>query len=341
MSRILFVGPLWIGTTSRQRMLGFCKLGVDVESIDTTPPDGHALKSLGARLGRRMGLDWDLAGANQQILEAVYRSPPGLIWIEKGLTIKPKVLSEIKQRHPGIRLIAYSPDDMLLPTNQSRSYLRSIACYDWHVTHKSFNVSELTALGARRVYYAVKSFDEQTYYPRQLTVSEQEKWGADVAFLGGYEQPRFETMLAVAQTGIRVKIWGPGWERVVKRHVNLEVQPGWVQAEDAAMVFSATKINLHFLRKVARDLHTARSVEIPACKAFMLAERTQEHLELFEEGREAEYFDGVDELIAKLTAHLQNEDCRLAIAEAGYQRCWSSAYSNQRRLREILDVVWA
>ncbi|MBK8637486.1 MAG: glycosyltransferase [Chromatiaceae bacterium] len=341
MIRILFVGPLWVGTTSRQRMLGFRKLGFEVEPVDTTPPDGHALKSLGARLGRRIGLDWDLAGANQRILEAVNRCPPELIWIEKGLTIKPKVLSEIKQRHPGIRLIAYSPDDMLLPTNQSRSYRRSIARYDWHVTHKSFNVSELTALGAKQVYYTTQSFDEQAYYPRQLTASEQEQWGADVAFLGGYEQPRFETMLAVAQMGIRVRIWGPGWECAAKSHANLEVRPGWVQAEDAAKVFSGTKINLHYLRKVARDLHTTRSVEIPACKAFMLAERTQEHIELFAEGREAEYFDDVAELIAKLTAYLQNDERRLALAEAGYQRCQSSGYSNQRRLREILDVVWA
>ena len=117
------------------------------------------------------------------------------------------------------------------------------------------------------------------------------------------------------------------------------VKPGWVLAEDAAKVFCATKINLHFLRKVARDLQTTRSVEIPACRGFMLAERTQEHLDLFDEGSEAEFFDDIDELLAKIKHYLLHSEQRKTIANAGYERCVKSGYSNYDRLNEILDVI--
>jgi len=41
-------------------------------------------------------------------------------------------------------------------------------------------------------------------------------------------------------------------------------------------------------------------VEIPACGSLLLAERTPEHLELFEEGREAEFYGTEQEMLEKI-----------------------------------------
>ena len=59
---------------------------------------------------------------------------------------------------------------------------------------------------------------------------------------------------------------------------------------------AAMQINLGFLRKVNRDIQTDRSVEIPACGGFMLAEYSTEHSLLFKEGVEAVFYRNQNEL---------------------------------------------
>jgi spore maturation protein CgeB len=119
----------------------------------------------------------------------------------------------------------------------------------------------------------------------------------------------------------------------------LELRNDRPEGVDYAKAINATKINLGFLRKIARDEHTTRSVEIPACRAFLLAERTGEHLDLFEEGVEAEFFDDVDEAARKIQRYLRDEQALHAVAEAGYRRCIDSGYSNLDRLSWALDRV--
>jgi spore maturation protein CgeB len=71
----------------------------------------------------------------------------------------------------------------------------------------------------------------------------------------------------------------------------------------------------------------------------MLAERTDDHRRLFEEGREAEFFDSFDELLEKCRYYLAHPEERRAIAAAGRQRCLDDDYSYGARLRQVLAEV--
>jgi spore maturation protein CgeB len=71
----------------------------------------------------------------------------------------------------------------------------------------------------------------------------------------------------------------------------------------------------------------------------MLAERTDDHRRLFEEGREAEFFGSFDELLDKCRHYLEHPEQRCAIAAAGLRRCVDADYSYQARLRQVLAEV--
>jgi spore maturation protein CgeB len=68
-----------------------------------------------------------------------------------------------------------------------------------------------------------------------------------------------------------------------------------------------------------------------------LADRTEEHLSLFEEGVEAEFFSTDEEFVDKARYYSDHEQERLKIAEAGRRRCLRSGYSYDDRIRQILS----
>ena len=71
----------------------------------------------------------------------------------------------------------------------------------------------------------------------------------------------------------------------------------------------------------------------------MLAERTPEQRELFEEGKEAEFFGTVDELLEKTTFYTKHDKARQKIAAAGRERCLRSGYDYPSRMNRMLVQV--
>ena len=339
--RILFVGPLFEGGTALQRCRTFQRLGHNVLPIDTLPQPWLRLAlTLPYRAFQRLGGPHDLAGANRQLLAVGAGFAPHVVWVEKGLTVEAASLRALRERWPQTVILNYSGDDMFNPRNQSRRWRASLPLYDVFVTTKNHNVPELREAGAREVFHVDKAFDPLVHRPMPVTPEVRARLGGDVGFIGWPEAERADSMLHLARHGVPVRIWGP-WERLRLSHPNLRIEGRPLWSDDYASALSAFRINLCFLRKVNRDRHTTRSVEIPACGGFMLAERTEEHLALFEEDVEAAYFSNDDELLDTVRWYLAHENERARIAEAGRRRCWSGGYTYERRLEEVLTHVGA
>ena len=259
-----------------------------------------------------------------------------VVWIDKGLTIRPATLSHIKAQSPKAMVVSYSADDMTNPGNQSAYWKQGLSAYDLVVTTKKHNIQDLQLMGARNVFYVDKSFDPHTHRPVQISRADKGAYGADVSFVGGFEPQRARSMQVLAENGYSIRVWGPTWDdrfRFGLDKLRIEGRPAY--GDEYAKVVSASKINLCFLRKVNRDQQTARTMELPACGGFMLAERTSEHQRLFEEGQEAEFFGSDQELIDKVRFYLMSPEKRLAIAASGRQRCLNSGYSNHFRMDAI------
>lgn len=339
--RIFYIGPLWQGSTCLHRYLALTELDHLVFPFDTEYYFPSMYKGFHTLI-RKIGFGPRLWRMNHDITARVKEFKPDLIWIDKGLLIAPKTLRDFKKLPNFPLLIHYSPDDMMNPDNQSRFYLRSVPLYDIHITTKTPNVNELKALGARKVCFMDNKYRVAVHRPVPISNADREMYGGEIGFIGSYEKERANSMNHIAQCGLRVRIWGPGWKnRDFSPHPNLLIENRALWGEEYPRVICSTDINLCFLRKVNRDRQTTRSMEIPACGGFMVAERTDEHLRLFQEDEEVVFFSSDDELVEKLRYYTGHPEDRLRIARAGCNRCLKSSYSDISQFRvffQELDV---
>lgn len=334
--RILYVGTLNEGGTCVQRMRTLIRLGHEVTPIDKVP---------GALAARRLTFPWrvrnrlfgarDESQANERMLRLPGALSPDILWIDKGLTIRPETLLALRARWPEMLTLSYAGDDMFNPRNQSPQWRGCLPLHDLHVTTKSFNVQELLAAGARDVVFTGKGFSPEVHRPLPVSDADRIRFGGTVGFIGWPERERERSMRHLARHGIDVRVWGP-WPKW-KSALNLRVEGEPLWSDDYARAIAAFDINLCFLRKVNRDRHTTRSVEIPACGGFMLGERTEEHEALFAEGIEADYFGSDEEMLAKVKLHLAHPEERRRMAAAALARCHRDGYSNAARLTTILE----
>ncbi len=339
--RILYVGVLWNGGTCLQRLKAMQDVGHAVVSVDTAPEDVRKLqKCFFYRVKRKLFGHSDLAHANPKIISLINKNDFDVLWLDNAQTISPETLGIVRQVSPKTIIVGYSPDDMAGKHNQSRAFMGGLPFYHFYFTTKSYGVKELKDMGVPQVVFIDNAYDPNTHRPATLSEEEKKQYGGNVGFIGDYESERAQLIFYLAEHGISVRIWGPNWERKCKlHHPNMLIEGKFLYGDEYAKAICAFDINLAFLRKINRDLQTQRSVEIPACGAFMLAERTQEHLELFEEGKEAAFFSTKEELLEKVRYYLNHSEKRKQIAQAGRERCLWSGYSNQERIKKMFEII--
>lgn len=289
----------------------------------------------------KLRIPFDRVGANSAIRALVRVKKFDLLWVEKGNTIWPKTLRFVKKTLPETKLISLSEDDMYAKHNQSLFYRWGLGLYDCVFTTKKYNLSELEQIGAKRTELFLDAYDETLHRPTVLSKREKSLYGCDVGFIGTFEEDRARSMLFLAENGIKVSIWGNGWGVWKEKHKNLIIKKNAIYGPEYVKAICATKINLCFLRKINRDEVTSRSVEIPACGGFMLAERTERHKEFFTEQSEAEFFGSDRELLEKVRYYLKHDEERSRIALGGKKRCEVSGYSMEEQLQEVLLKVFS
>lgn len=342
--KILYVGDLSEGGTCLQRMRAMGELGHEIYPLDVLKWARQVAKWQAAIWARSAGsLFQDPAPLRElcaKFVKLAREVMPGVIWVDKGVFFGTETIRTVK-RASRAALVHYNPDDPFGHHGQVgwRVFMSALAEYDWHFVPKAQNVGEYQAYGAKRVMLFDRGFDPQLHRPIELTSEERQKYGSPVGFIGSYAPARAASLLFLAEQGTPLAIHGNGWpERSGRVSANHCRGPS-IYGEEYVKAICGLKIALHFLRRENRDEQDSRTFEIPACGVFMLAERSPKHLELFEEGKEVEFFGSNDELLDKVRYYLTNESERMRIATAGRERCLKSGYSYLHRLEKMLAMI--
>jgi spore maturation protein CgeB len=354
--KVLFLGEIGQGQTSRMRMRALERLGYDVVGVHTVEPwtrASWAQRQLQRRLLRRGSIVTEI---NRQVIAAAREFRPDLVWAEKQEFLHLETLEVI--RNLGARLLHFTPDPYFsLDWKRTPLMDQAMGAFDVLVYCKAYERVQYEAFGLQTVYMPLGYCDE-VHRPVHSTDG---AWACSVGFLGGWEPRREQLLHAVAESGIDLKIWGVAWEFLhdgrwsLRRHIVLRQlagndrfrfhldpliaashQGGEVYADDYARALTGAKIGLGFLRTICPDQHTTRTFEIPACGSMLLADRTDEHGEFFTEGKEAEFFGSEAELLDKLHFYLANDLARTRVAAAGLERCRAGRYAYIHRMQDAL-----
>lgn len=342
-SRLLYVGDLSNNSRSFQRYLALKRIFNRVDCIynfDRAPRLINRLNYFSIKIGFPI----DSLSLNKRLVLACKSNRYEYLWVEKNLSIQPRTYHYIKRLNPRIKIYSYSEDDMFKKSNRSYLYTNSLKYFDFVVTTKSYNAdhSELPSLGAKNVIFLDKAFDPNLCFPGSvLNFPGDIKDQLLIVFVGSYELHRAKSIYYLATKGIKVNIWGDGWNKCKYKHSNMINHNFSLNIENYRHIISNAMLTLCFLRKSARDLQTARTMEIPACGGLMLAERTDEHLRLFKEDLEALYFssDNPDELYCQVLKVINDKSHYFNVRLNGYHRAISSNYTHYDRLSFIFGKV--
>jgi hypothetical protein len=260
-----------------------------------------------------------------------------LCHVDSGELVSPTVL-RLLHRHAA-RVLNYNIDDPLGNRDRARfiAYRRSLPYYDLCAVVRQENVEEAQSMGARAVIRVYRSADEITHAPRSLSAADRTQWNSEVLFLGTWFPERGAFLVGLIERGIPLSICGPNWHKAPEWPA---LQPYWrvgdLRDDNYAKAIQCAKVNLGMLSKGNRDLHTTRSLEIPALGGLLCAERTVEHTAMYREGEEALFWGDVDECAAACRLALSDESLRNRIAAAGRARLIANGYYNEKIMSDLV-----
>jgi len=279
---------------------------------------------------------------NKTLIKQAVKIKPDIVWIDKTQEMQVNTLIRIKGAINTF-IISETADNMLISGNISKDFLSCIPKYDLMITDKCVNTGKsYYNLGAKIVYSIHKGYYPLIHRPVELTAQEKDLYETDVVFCGVAEHDRAESLAYLINNGIKVKIWGAprSWNRMECFPI---LKPSFsnksIWWDEYAKAINGAKIAICFLRHIAKDTQTQRTFELPACLSMTIAERTEDHMKLFEEDKEMVFFSDNEELLYKIKFYLSHQKEREDIAKAGRLKCINSNYTYAWRYGEIIKKI--
>lgn len=264
-------------------------------------------------------------------------------WIDNGATVSAGLVRDLKRRVANV--LCYNVDDPFGKRDGMlwREFIKAVPLYDLLAVVRLPNIEEAYRNGAKRVMRVYRSADEVAHAPRRLSSLEYETWRSEVVFIGTAFPERGPFLSELVKLGVPLTIHGERYQRLAQWSL---LRPHWraanaAESESYANAISAARICLGLVSSANRDLHTTRSMEIPALGGLLCAQRTAEHSALYEEDREAVFWSTPEECAAKCLALLADESRRIEIAAAGRRRYVSNPWQNETVIRSILEAAWS
>jgi spore maturation protein CgeB len=332
---ILFLGAN--GGNALKRAKALRRLGHEVMLID--PYSLFPFRNFVGRLIYYAGASLIESYLKIKIAPIINKCSFDVVFVDNGELVGCNVLSLLKKVSPII--INYNNDDPFGARDKKkwRLYRQAVPHYDLLAVVRPVNVAEAYALGAPKVIQVFMAVDELDG-PREITPRDRVRFPHEVLFIGTWMPERGPFLQELLQAGVPLTIYGNDWQKAPEWPA---LQSAWrgpaIYGDDYLKAIQLAKVSLGLLSKGNRDLHTTRTFEIPYCGGLLCAERTSEHLQLYQEDVEAVYWGDLQECIEKCKKLVNDDQLRAAIAEKGRVRCLRNGIFNENNLKKMLEAA--
>jgi spore maturation protein CgeB len=336
--KILYAAGLSPNESSLYRLWALERLGHEVVSFNAH--NYNASNPLIQKIVFRLSAGPAVNRLNNDILILAEQEKPDILWADKLLWIRPRTLDRL--RAMAIATLSYMIDNPFGPRQDPgwRLYMKDIPHYDLHVVQRDRNIADYRSHGARDVIKIQTAYEPTIHYPPPSAWSDKDR-DREVSFIGTPYDDRADTLTRLSQTGeFHVSIAGNHrlWQRALAADVfDRLYRDGELYQKRYREAIWRSKINLSFLTRSNQDEFVHKSFEIAACGGFLLAERSEGHLQRFREDEEAVFFSSFEECLQKIRRYLNDEPARARIAAAGQSRAHRDGYHNDHQVSLILQ----
>lgn len=334
---ILFLGPKWRGSDARALGEAFRDQGCIVSEVDYEDYVPLHWSRFDLRLGRKLLRRSMAADYNQAISQYWHNSGVDFVVVFKGMFVRPETLKPFSCPlycvYPDVSFTDHGPDIWQCLPHYRCLFTTKPAHLQDQALATHVQALELVQHGA----------DPAVHRPLKILPHVRCAYQADVTFVGCWS-PKKERILQALQEGLPdccLRIWGMGWQRAAP-----SIQGAWVgrgaYGDELALIYQSSKINLGLLSEAGGgpgatgDATTARTWQIPACRAFLLHERTADFAQHFSEDHEAGCFDSASDIAAAVKRWLDDDHTREAVAKAGFERFAKCRYTYAPAAETIL-----
>jgi spore maturation protein CgeB len=331
--KVLYIGHYNQGSTSRMRgeYLGeilnpifFKVINIDIPMKDTN------------RLFRSIGWRYKIGplinNINKFVLnEIMHDWIYDIVWIDKGVFIKPDNIKKLKTRNN--KVIHFTPDPAFT-YHQSSLFQAAIPFYDFCVTTKSFEVDEYIKFKCRNVIYCTQGFDSRVHRPYHFFAQKS----IDVSFVGHFEMERANLIQTLIDNGIEVVLAGIKWQKFVaknKNNSNLNYLGNGIFGIEYAKLISSSFFSLGLISNWVPEKHTTRTFEIPACGTCLISPSNDE-IRSFYSDDEVLFYESTEEIPNMIHRHLQDKKKLQQITDAGSLRVHQGNYEYKKILYSLI-----
>jgi spore maturation protein CgeB len=313
---------------------GFRALGCEVKLVPYMDWLPRIAGFRGAGALSRAGAVFLRPGLELRLLGELLVFRPEMVLFLKSDDLHGALYAALRRAIAGVKLVGYHPDD---PWNQAtfskRGPSHARALLQMKAMDAMFLWSRPLVERARtegvRAHYLPFACDP-SLHPRISSVSdgEQRQFGADLCFIGNWDEERERWLGPLADAGLGLAVWGTDYWRDRCQHEGL--RRAWrgrpLLGREQAVATAASAVIVNVLRRQNKGACNMRTFEIPCLGGFMLHERSDEAAAIFPPGVACGDFGSPEELVIAARRYLAHPEARSQIAAEGHRRALAWTY---------------